>query len=310
MPSRYFCILWIALSSWVTGEDISGNAQIENVAGDSKIVIQTTSRLAGAIDSLTWKGKEFIDSTDHGRQLQSACSFHDGRGDFVPETFNPTEAGSRHDGDGPISTSKLLSLATEANRLETKTRMAFWLRPGERSAGQLARNKSPISDHILAKRVTIGTHGLPHAIEYVVTFTVPEGERHRLGQFEAVTGYMPAEFEQFYTFNVATGELRELSDGPGEQHLPVIFATRDNQHAMGIWSPDQPSDGFRHAGYGRFRFAQQKVVKWNCVFRVRDDKAIPAGDHTYQAFVIVGSLEDVQQTMLALPKRVKQLRKK
>ena len=77
--------------------DPRGDAQIENTAGESKIVIRTTNRLAGAIDSLTWNGKQFIDSADHGRQLQSACSFHDLRGRFVPETFNPTEAGSRFD---------------------------------------------------------------------------------------------------------------------------------------------------------------------------------------------------------------------
>ena len=35
--------------------------------GDSKIVITTTSRLAGAIHSLTWSGHEFINTTNHGR---------------------------------------------------------------------------------------------------------------------------------------------------------------------------------------------------------------------------------------------------
>src|SRR5438067_1344517 len=41
---------------------ISGNSVIRAKAGDSDIVITTTSRLAGAIHSLTWNGKEFIDS--------------------------------------------------------------------------------------------------------------------------------------------------------------------------------------------------------------------------------------------------------
>jgi hypothetical protein len=54
-------------------------------------VITTTSRLAGAIHSLQWNGKEFIDSADHGRQLQSACSFDNAR-HANAETFNPTEA--------------------------------------------------------------------------------------------------------------------------------------------------------------------------------------------------------------------------
>ena len=53
----------------------SGHAVIRAKAGPSEIVITTTPRLAGAIHSVAWNGKEFIDSTDHGRQLQSAANF-------------------------------------------------------------------------------------------------------------------------------------------------------------------------------------------------------------------------------------------
>ena len=77
-----------------------GDAEIRAPVGESEIVITTTSRLAGAIHSLTWNGKEFIDSFDHGRQLQSASNFDAGT-PITGETFNPTEAGSRDDGAGP-----------------------------------------------------------------------------------------------------------------------------------------------------------------------------------------------------------------
>ena len=50
------------------------DAVVCSKADPSEIVITTTKRLAGAIHSVTWNGKEFIDSTDHGRQLQSASS--------------------------------------------------------------------------------------------------------------------------------------------------------------------------------------------------------------------------------------------
>ncbi len=87
----------------------NASASIRAKAGPSEIVITTTARLAGAIHSLTWNGKEFIDSADHGRQLQSAANFDAGQ-PFVSETFNPTEAGSRRDSAGPTSSSKLRSL--------------------------------------------------------------------------------------------------------------------------------------------------------------------------------------------------------
>ena len=279
----------------------TGDAVIRGKAGRSEIVLTTTARLAGAVHSVTWGGKEFIDSADHGRQLQSACSFDDDK-DHNAETFNPTEAGSRDDGAGERSSSKLLRLHAEGAELATTTRMAFWLAPGEKSDGQPARNDRVLSDHLLFKRVRIGYKGLSHAIDYQVTFTVPEGEKHRSAQLEALTGYMPAEFSRFWAYDADKGGLTELSDGPGEQSRPVVFSTADGAYAMGVYSPDQPSAGFERLGYGRFRFKDAAVNKWNCVFRVRDPEGLAPGDYHFHMFVAVGSLDDVRATLDALAK--------
>lgn len=275
----------------------SGDAVIRGSYTGSDIVITTTSRLAGAIDSLTWNGQEFINSADHGRQLQSASNFDAGL-PFAGETFNPTEAGSRFDGAGPKSTSRLLHLLADGHQLQTTVQMAFWLRPGETSGGHPARNSTRLSNHLLTKRVVIGYGQFPNVIQYNVTFSVPVGEDHKYAQFEAVTGYMPPEFSRFLALNTTTGQTADLSDGPGEQKWPVILTTPSGSHAMGIYSPDQPSPGYLNAGYGRWRFAAQKVVKWNCVFRLQDQQhGIAAGDYAYRTFVIVGDLDSVVQTM-------------
>lgn len=129
--------------AWLSG---SGDAVIRAPAGNSEIVITTTSRLAGAIHSLRWNGKEFIDSFDHGRQLQSAANFDLG-GELRDEAFNPTEAGCKRDADGPTSTSRLLELSAAGSELVTVTQMAFWLRPGQRGAGGVAMNTTALSDH-------------------------------------------------------------------------------------------------------------------------------------------------------------------
>lgn len=278
-----------------------GDATIRAKAGDSEVVIRTTARTAGAIHSLTWGGMEFVDSFDHGRQIQSASNFDGGKA-FVPEVFNPTEAGSSADGRGPTSTSKLLEVSAKGNELTTLSRMAFWLNPGEKSQGNPARNTAALSDHYLAKRVAIGYAGLPHAVEYRVTFLVPTGEAHAFAQFEAVTGYMPPAFGTFLRFDAAAGKLKPLSDGPGEQPDPVVFATADGKHALGVYSPDQPSKGFAAAGYGRFRFAAEKVVKWNCVFRFKNKGGVPGGDYQFRCFLVVGTTADCEATLAALHK--------
>lgn len=278
-----------------------GSSTIRGKAGASEIVITTTPRVAGAIHSVTWNGKEFIDSRDHGRQLQSASNLDCGK-KFIAEVFNPTEAGSASDGAGPRSSSQLLKLEAQGNELRTTNQMAFWLKPGEKSQGNLAYNDRILSNHLVAKRVRIGTKELPHAIEYDVTFTLPVGEHHTFAQFEAVTGYMPPEFRKFWKFDSKEGTFAPLDDGPGEQSSPVAFSTDDGLFAMGIYSPDQPSKGFEKAGYGRFSFKNEKVLKWNSVFRLREEKGIAAGDYKFRNFVIVGTLADVRTTMASLAK--------
>lgn len=285
-----------------TAAEPSGEATIRGKAGPSDIVVTTTNRLAGAIHSVTWNGKEFIDSGDHGRQLQSAAAF--GRGewkDFSAERYNPTEAGSARDGVGPRSTSRLLGLQAKRNELTTIVRPAFWLAPGERDQTNLpALNAAKLSDFLITKQVTIGYKHYAFAIDYRATFSVPPTERHTLGQFEAVTGYMPIEFSKFWTLDVRTGDVAPLSDGPGEQAKPVIFSTEDGRWAMGAWSPDQPAKGFEGTGYGRWRFPTAKVVKWNVVFRTEDRNGIATKNYTYRTFVAVGTMQNVRDTLFGL----------
>ena len=299
-PRALFPLLSLGLLMTARAETPSGDAVIRAPFGGSEIVITTTSRLAGAIHSVTWKGKEFIDSTDHGRQLQSASSF-DNSPTAPPETFNPTEAGSMRDGAGPRSTSRLLEIRSSPGELRTRAQMAFWLTPADRSGGVPARNTSALSDHLLAKQVRIGVPGSPNVLDYTVTFTVPAGEPHATAQFEALTGYMPAEFERFWHLNPETKKLEPLTDGPGEQRDPIAFSTADGTHAMGIISPDPAPAGSAGPSYGRFRFAAEKVVKWNCVFRVHGaDGAVPAGEYRYRLLVPIGTLADVEAALAKL----------
>jgi len=289
------------VSSAAEKKEVSGESQIEGAGGAQGLRIRTTDRLAGAIHSLHWQGREFIDSTDHGRQLQSACSFDLARpGEFWAECYNPTEAGSRRDGAGPRSSSRLLQSKRGPNWLETRTQMAFWLQPGEASEGRPALNTTSLSPIELTKRVTIGWKNLPQVVDYRVIFHLPASERHTLAQFEALTGYMPAEFDTFWKLNPGTGDLQPLDDGPGEQPWPVILATSDQRSAMGIWAPRQESHPTLVPGYGRWRFARERVVKWNCVYRVRDLQQVPAGDYSFQMYVPVGTLEEVRKMLKAL----------
>jgi hypothetical protein len=161
-------------------------------------------------------------------------------GEFWAERYNPTEAGSRADGTGEKLSSTLLRFRTEGAELKTTIQMAFWLAPGERTFGRPALDAKKLSDHLISKRVRVGYKKLTHVIEHEVAFTVPKGERHTYAQFEALTRYI-------HRSSTGSG-LEELSDSPGEQEFPVVFANEGIAHARGIFSPDQPSPGYKRAG--------------------------------------------------------------
>ncbi len=275
----------------------TGKTTISATVLGSPLVIETTTQLAGAISSLTWKGEQFINAADHGRELQSASSF-DGFG----ECFNPTEAGSMT--DTTTSTSRVLSISGSGNHLDTVTQMAFWTPAGyPYSAGcggnprfTVAQNTSNLSDHILTKSVTIGFKGISNVIEDLVTFHVSEA--HTTGTFESLTGYMPSIFSNFYTLDPHHGALNRLPHTPdAEQGLPLIFSTPDKNYAMGIFSPDHPQPGYAGLGYGGYDFTGAGTVKWNSVFRTA---ITPVGNYSYRNYVVVGNLEQVTKGMISV----------
>jgi hypothetical protein len=277
-----------------------GAADTGYTVSNSGIVLHASARTAGAIASLKFRGKEFVNAFDHGREWQSAVSY-DGFG----ECLNPTEAGSSKDGTGPDSSSLLLDAHTHDATLQSTLRMAYWLAPDEpykAACGQhrevhVAQNKEVVSTDTLLKQVTVGYRDLPNVIDYLVTLNV--GEPHQSATVEAVTGYMPPEFSLFLTFDPATSQVAPLSDGPGEQPLPLILSTKDRQFAVGVYSPGTKP------GYGRFIFLQNpglkgwNTAKWNCVFRTG---AIGAGPLSYRCFIAIGTVDEVRNTLIKLTK--------
>jgi hypothetical protein len=251
-----------------------------------EIALSTCDHDAGAICSLTWRGKQFIDDYDHGRQLQSAVSF-DGRG----ESENPTEAGASYltDRYSPhASSSVLLASDVTGGVLSTLSRPAYWL----------PLNGVATSNLLFAKRVQFGFSGagrtapvLTNVLQYEVSYTIPANETHKSATFESLTAYVPREFSQIWTYDLKHGatNVAPLSDGPGEQDLPVILSTPDQRYAIGVYSP-----GISGGGYGRWRFPD--VMKWNVVNRVSN----PKGTYRFKSYVVVGTLASVMADLNVL----------
>lgn len=281
-----------------------GDARLTN----GTLTIGTSARYAGAIASLVYGGKEYVNNYDHGRQIQVAWQV-DGWG----EALNPTEAGSRGDGATGPSSSRLEAFGASATALESVSRPAYWLHPGEATlfgpAAPLpttAQNRAVLSDDRIEKRLTLGYGGDPGVLE--LGLTVRTAAAAKKLRFEAPTGYLGAEFASHYRFDPAGGTLTPLpAQGvPGVPTAslfangvkdPVIVATADGKYALGVWSPEM-------AGFLGYASARQTgggpgeaAAKWSAVYERQN---VPAGAVTLGAYLAAGSLSQVQASLKAL----------
>lgn len=280
MKTLISLFLTVALAFSANAQDVT----ISNSSGANSIALKTCSHNAGAFCSLIYNGKQFLNDYDHGRQLQSASSF-----DGLGEAFNPTEAGSYHDGLNPSpSSSKLITLGKIGdNTLIAHTQMAYWYKV----------NGQALSNHRLLKMVAVGFEGRYNIIEYTTIFQLPSDETHTSATFEVLTAYLHNSFTTFYVLD-NSNVVQWLSPTPvGEQNLPIMAATSDHLYAMGFFSPDTPQPTYPAAGYGRWKFPD--TTKINNVYRISN----PSGMYTFKTYVVVGSYQDVRDGLSYLKQR-------
>jgi alpha-tubulin suppressor-like RCC1 family protein len=228
----------------VSHAQINGNATISAPAPvfGQQLAVSTSSQFAGAVSSIKWGNKEFINDWDHGRQLQLNSQFFNR---FI--CYNPYEAGGFDDAMLPTSTSRLLSLDASANRLESMTQMAWYYRtfnsnpkPEDYCSDPsqwlpVTPYTTPLSDYRLHKTVTIGFAGIPNAIEYLAEQFVPEPIQKGLNNLTAVVNY---EFSTVRSWDVVSKDYRTVRMLSGEDDRIKVVSTADGNYALGFYAPE------------------------------------------------------------------------
>ena len=297
--------------------------------GGNPVQISVDSdRFGGAVASLRWNNVEFINSHDHGRQLQTAVQY-----DGYAECNNPTEAGSSH--DRSKSTSRLLSQSkTSASQLSNQIQMAYWSYgkvTGACQKGLDPRIKSPLSNTILSKKITIGAFGDPQIVDYSISIAYAKGDATSQVIYELLTGYLNSEFKRFFFVTQKTGKLNEylgselrdisgngfpagsyLGQSPRKQKFdPVILSNPSGSHAMGAYiSPGQITACGSDFGYGIFHFnlggsgpKGAGTNKWNmAAYDSANNRCIVNGKRSFKVFLAVGTLADVHAKIARLIK--------
>ncbi len=141
------------------------------------------------------------------------------------------------------------------------------------------------------------TGGLPNVIDYKVTYRVPKD--YEQGLFEIITPYMEtATVSKLYAYNPVNKASYYL---PSIEHkanyLPLIAASEDGQYAMGIYAPDIDAGAMLPYNGNYMRHYSDRVIKTNAFFKYNKT---PKGDYNFQSFVVIGSFQQVKDSISAV----------
>lgn len=275
--------------------------EITGLVDGDPVTLRVSARFGGAVDSLTWRGQEFLNIYDHGRQISYAWHLDD-----HGECLNPTEPGAAADGFAQASTTEVLAICSDGpGRVSTRVRPAFWLAPGETgfcdNGTVAAVNRTTVSDNLFEKTIEIGYGGIENVIAFTATITLERD--YRSLRTEMPTAYLGHAFTARYSFDPRSGALlpresQRLVDPWSFVHsseLPPVLATEDGAFALGAYTAETA------AAYQMMHYDVPNPFdatnKWN--IRVSEVPA-PAGADTYRSFAILGTLEEVRRAMVAL----------
>jgi alpha-tubulin suppressor-like RCC1 family protein len=221
---------------------VNGNVTINGTAFGQPLTLSTSNQFAGSVSSIRWGNKEFINNWDHGRQFGVNAGFFN-----RDECYNPYETGSKEDGNGPTSSSRLLAMQASGNRLESTTQMAWYLSTRETRPGfgdvcgdpkewlPVPPYTGPLSNYRVHKTVTIGFAGLSNVIEYLSELYIPEPVRKGSNQLIAVAPY---DFSSIWSYDVVSKDYRKIRARGGEDDSLKVVATSDGSYALGFYSPE------------------------------------------------------------------------
>jgi len=209
------------------------------------VTIGSNRSAGGALWSWSHNGKEFVNTRDYGRQIQSAYfdpTYDDSAGLFG--LINPTEAGSQYTDVsrdvGRRQGSPLISAQNNGTAQSTRCVPVEW---SPQNFGGGPDNPVVWRNMALGKDITLDYNGMGAVAKYE-TILVPPADSVN-SQFEIPTGYLTAEFDRFFTYDTVSLDMNEVFPVPWSL-VPVFFepasgfggviiANDTLTHAMGIY---------------------------------------------------------------------------
>jgi alpha-tubulin suppressor-like RCC1 family protein len=287
---------------------VSGDSTITATVFGDTLTIRTSNAFAGAISSLRWRNKEFVNIWDHGREFTTAFSAFNRF-----ECYNAYETGSLADGQGPTSSAKLLSLSASGNTLDTNCQMCWYTHSHDATPGDhcgdpanwlpCPQYNGPLSNYLIHKNVKIGYAGMPNVIEYLTDLWIPEVARK--GELQTVVAVLPYEFANLRSYDVVSKTYRNVRGIGGEDDSVKVLATGDGAYALGYYSPELLQPYVTESGGFRWGFALPDPIGYPndpdfaCAGFGGIDRfdTYGPGYRSDRSYLVIGNLDDVRRTL-------------
>lgn len=292
-------LLALALSLPLVGTapDTQAAVMTKQLPDGNYISMTSDTHYGGAITSLKFRNKEMVYTGEHGSSLMSAMTF-DGYG----ECYNPTQGGSRIDAayfGGVVESTITRSTYTSNNTIYTGSELGYWMPPntpypyacGQHPEQTMSVNTTVTSKVLLNANYGLGYAGYMNVMTNDVTFNIDAA--HASAGFEPSTIYTPDNLSDGWYIDLTTGNLTPAVSAY-EQNSPIIISTPDQQFAVGAMSKTNTLR-YTYFSHPTLPLWAKIGTYYRTTTPVRANSA-----YKFQVQYILGTLEEVKATMLAL----------
>jgi hypothetical protein len=270
------------------------------------VTVESNKVAGGVTWRWFWNGMEFENHFGYGAEIQAAFYFG------TSSALNPNEAGDGYFPAG-ISAGNGSPVVRFENQGTTQITRAVPLNWDPTAFGGDIGHPIIWDSLVLGKDVTLNFNNMGPVVQYTTHLVLPGAT---FGTMAIPTGYLRGNFNRFWTYDASAKSLTEVTsrvpNGCGNNSAytfntnygGVIISDATLAYAMGVYGVSIPKGG-AVSFYGLYSYpcgssaTSEDVWNFNVWAAVRGngDVLFPAGDSSYNTYVITESLQNVTARM-------------
>jgi hypothetical protein len=271
------------------------------------VTVESNEVAGGVTWRWYWNGMQFENHFGYGGEIQAAFYFG------TSSALNPNEAG---DGYAPagISAGNGSPVVRFENHGNTQSTRAVPLNWDPTAFGGDIEHPIVWDTVILGKDVTLDFNNMGPVAQYTTHLVLPAAG---FGTLAMPTGYLRGNFNRFWTYDAQAQRLTEVTgqvaDGCSNGNLSfpfytnyggVIISDASGDYAMGVYGVSIEAGG-QVSFFGLYSYpcmpGDTSENSWNfnvwTAVRGNGDILFPAGDSSYNSYVITETLQNVTKLM-------------